>query len=472
IYVLAVRGPLRMMLNHHTLVVFSLAFFGCMFGRSRSAPTPGNITASRLAASPKFDCIPGGAAPVSECAQALLQFPKDAEPDTCRGRKGQAALLRPSRLPHKKQPPKRKPSNGVARSVITAALSATVLISSIIAFALAICCLLAGTNPATLQNMQLFTLNTSGIGTHIQRQMGLPPPDSSFNISSVLLPRDIVENIDSTSELLSTRSDKVIDDAVQAIKDPKATIDGLKTNITATVDDGKKKLTSAAKDVKNKAKNATAKIVSTFINETIDTLGIQDFYQAHLLTYCEGLYTNRGGKRNITFCSNGNPNRLNDSSMGVNPRKDDGPFGFISELHLPDPVSSAMKAVTLLTKLIAVLYGLGLFLLLVSILACGPSIASSFTSLTGGSSRLRKVSLAATITAFLCLLLGTILAKFLSTKIAGFFASNEGMGIQADAGKNFLGVSIAALVFTGIATTVAAVDLMTGRAASKMSSAG
>ncbi|KAL8880000.1 MAG: hypothetical protein Q9192_008113, partial [Flavoplaca navasiana] len=297
--------------------------------------------------------------------------------------------------------------------------------------------------------------------------MGLPPPDSSFNLSSVLLPRDIVEDVESTSELLSARSEKVIDDAVQAIKDPKATIDGLKTNITATVDDGKKKLTSAAKDVKNKAKNATAKIVSTFINETIDTLGIQDFYQAHLLTYCEGLYTNRGGKRNITYCSNGNPNRLNDSSVGVNTRKDDGPFGFINELHLPDPVSSAMKAVTLLTKLIAVLYGLGLFLLLVSILACAPSIVSSFTSLAGGSTRLRKVSLGATITAFLCLLLGTILANFLSTKITGFFASNEGMGIQADAGENFLGVSIAALVFTGIAITVAAVDLMTGRAASK-----
>lgn len=144
-----------------------------------------------------------------------------------------------------------------------AALPATVLLSSIIAFALAICCLLAGTNPATLQNLQLFTLNTSGIVTHIQRQMGLPPPDSSFNISSVLLPRDIVGDLDSTGEQLSTRSEKLLSDAAQAIRDPKATIDGLKTNITATVDDGKKKLTSAAKDAKNKAKNATAKIVST-----------------------------------------------------------------------------------------------------------------------------------------------------------------------------------------------------------------
>ena len=60
----------------------------------------------------------------------------------------------------------------------------------------------------------------------------------------------------------------------------------------------------------------------------------------------------------------------------------------------------------------------------------------------------------------------------LSTKVTGFFASNEGLGIQADKGKNFLGVSIAALVFTGLAAMVATVDLVTGRAASKMASAG
>ncbi|KAL8994770.1 MAG: hypothetical protein Q9169_005354 [Polycauliona sp. 2 TL-2023] len=351
-----------------------------------------------------------------------------------------------------------------------AALPATVLLSSITAFALAICCLLAGTNPAALPNMQLFTLNTSGIGTHVQRKMGLPPPDSSFNLSGVLLPRDLVEDLEDTSNLLSARD--LVSDATQVIKDPKATLGGLKPNITAAVNDGKKALTSAAKKVEGKAKNATAKIVSTFINETISTLGIQDFYQAHLLTYCEGRYTNREGKQNITYCSNGKPDGLHNASKGVKASKDDGPFAFINDLHLPDPVSSAMKAVNLLSKLIAVLYGLGLILLFNSILACGPSIAGSFTSLTGGSIRLRKISLAATIAAFTSLLLGTLIANFLSTKIVGFFASNEGLGIQADAGKTFLGVSIAALVFTGIASAVAAVEVMTGRVVSKASSSG
>ena len=154
-------------------------------------------------------------------------------------------------------------SNTIMLTAYRAALPATMLLSSIVAFALAICCLLAGTNPATLQNMQLFTLNTSGIGTHIQRQMGLPPPDSSFNISGVLLPRGLPEELDSSNELLFARSDKLLSDAAQVLKDPKTIVDDLKTNITETVDDGKKKLTSAAKAAKDKAKNATAKVVST-----------------------------------------------------------------------------------------------------------------------------------------------------------------------------------------------------------------
>ncbi|KAL8665147.1 MAG: hypothetical protein Q9168_007769 [Polycauliona sp. 1 TL-2023] len=321
--------------------------------------------------------------------------------------------------------------------------------------------------------MQLFTLNTSGIDTHVQRQLGLPAADPSLNVSGVLLPRDLLEDLDETSNQLSTRSDKSISDAAaQALKDPKAAIEGLKSNVTTTVNDGKKALSSAAQKVEDKAKNATAKIVSTFINETISTLGIQDFYQAHLLTYCEGLYTKRGGKMNITYCSNSKTDPLHNSSMTTNLIKNDNPFAFINKLHLPDPISTAMKAVTLLSKMIAVLYGIGLILLFISVLACGPSIAGSFTSLTGGSVRLRKVSLAATAAAFISLLLGTILAKFLSTKIVGFFASNQGLGIQAEVGNTFVGVSIAALVFTGIATTVAAVDLFVGRAASSVGSSG
>ncbi|KAI4263796.1 MAG: hypothetical protein L6R42_001068 [Xanthoria sp. 1 TBL-2021] len=352
-----------------------------------------------------------------------------------------------------------------------AALPATVILSSLIAFALAICCLLAGQNPATLQNMQLFTLNTSRIGPHLQQQMGLPPPDSSFNVTSVLLPRDILDEIDNARDLPLDERD-FFSDGAKAIKDPKGTIDGAKANITASVNDGKKALTSAGNQIKDKAKNATAKIVSTFINETIATLGIQDFYHAHLTTYCEGTYTNGGGEKNITYCSNGKPNYLHNSTMGANTIKENNPFAFINDLHLPDPISYAMKAVTLLSKFISSLYVLGLALLGLSILASGTSIVFLFISPTGGPSMLPKANLAATISAFLCLLVGTILADLLSKKIVGYFASNEGLGVQADAGKNFIGVSIAAVVFTGIAAAVAAVDVVTGRAVSKVSGVG
>ncbi|KAL8652100.1 MAG: hypothetical protein Q9226_004404 [Calogaya cf. arnoldii] len=348
-----------------------------------------------------------------------------------------------------------------------AALPATALLSSLIAFALAICCFLAGKNPATLQNMELFTINTSRIGPHLQQQMGLPPPDSSFNVTSVLLPRDIAEEVDNAGDLLLDERD-LLSDGAKVVKDPKAAIEGTKANITKSVDDGKKALTSASNQIKDKAKNATAKIVSTFINKTISTLDIQDFYQAHLTTYCSGTYSNSGGKKNISYCSNNSPQN---SSMGADPIKENNPFAFINDLHLPDPISYAMKAVTLLSKLISGLYILGFGLLVVSMVASIISIVSHFIPF-GGSTMVPKINLAATITAFLCLLLGTILASLLSRKIVEAFASNEGSGVQASAGKNFMGVSIAAVVFTGIAATLAVVDVVTGRAVGKVSGVG
>ncbi|KAL8851781.1 MAG: hypothetical protein Q9221_003295 [Calogaya cf. arnoldii] len=348
-----------------------------------------------------------------------------------------------------------------------AALPATALLSSLIAFALAICCFFAGKNPATLQNMELFTINTSRIGPHLQQQMGLPPPDSSFNITSVLLPRDLTDELDEATDSLLDERD-LFSDGAKVAKDPKAAIEGVKANLTKSVDDGKKALTSAGNQIKDNAKNATAKIVSTFINETISTLDIQDFYHAHLTTYCSGLYSNGGGKKNITYCSNDSPQN---SSTAANPIKENNPFAFINDLHLPDPISYAMKAVTLLSNLISYLYILGFGLLVLSMVASILSIISSFIPL-GGSSLYSKVNLAATITAFLCVLLGTILANLLSRKIVEAFASNEGSGVQASAGKNFMGVSIAAVVFTGIAATLVVVDVVTGKAADKVSGVG
>lgn len=344
------------------------------------------------------------------------------------------------------------------------ALPGTVLLSSIVAFGLAICCLLAGTNPSTLPNMQLYTLNTSKIGPSVQRQMGLPPPDPSFNLKSIFS-RDLTTELDDVNDSVPKQSRDFISDAANAAE---GAVDDLKQNVTSTINDGKGALTSAAGKIEDKAKNATAEIVSTFINETISTLGIQDFYIAHLLTYCSGRYTNSSSKENITYCSNGKPNLLHNATA----KHGDGPFDFIQKLHLPDPISWAMKAITLLSKIIAVIYIVALITLSVSVLASALSIPGSITSVTGGSSKLRFASLAASSAAFLCLLLGTMLVNFLSGKMVKMFAEHKGMGVAAVKGQNFMGVSIAAVVFTGIAVLVALVDVVVGRAVGKVAGVG
>lgn len=343
-----------------------------------------------------------------------------------------------------------------------AAIPGIALVCSMVAFILAMCCLLAGTNPNTLPNMQLYTLNASRIGPTIQRNMGLPPPDPSFNFST-LLPRDITDKITGATASIDNVGSDIIDHAPDAIKDPKAAIEKLKTNITEAVNVGKQELESMASDIKSSAKNATAKIVSTFVNETIETLNIQDVYLAHLLTYCSGEFTTKG-KQNITYCSNNKPGRNLNATISTH--KPTEPFAFISDLHLPDPISFGMKAVTLLSKIIAAIYIIGIISIFVCLVASGFLIPTAITSMSKGS-KLRLASFLFSLSAFLCLLLGTILVGFMSNKICGIFEEHKGLGIQAVKGDLFHGCSIAACVFMGIGLVAAAVDVWIGRMANK-----
>ncbi|KAI4220171.1 MAG: hypothetical protein L6R36_007810 [Xanthoria steineri] len=68
------------MIGYQALIFLRLCICGWIIRLSHSAPTSSNSTGTRLSASPKFDCIPRGGAHISECAQALLQFPKDVSP--------------------------------------------------------------------------------------------------------------------------------------------------------------------------------------------------------------------------------------------------------------------------------------------------------------------------------------------------------------------------------------------------------
>lgn len=291
--------------------------------------------------------------------------------------------------------------------------------------------------------------------------MGLPPPNPDFNFSSIL-PRDITSNLDKTKDLLGKQGSSILGDAAQAFKDPKAALANLQKNITSTINDGKKALDSAAGKIKDGAKNATSEIVSTFINETISTLDIHDFYTAHLTTWCEGMYKDGKSKKDVTYCSNGAKKNSTSNSTST---KHDGPFGFIDDMHLPDPIALAMGAITLLSKLISGLYAIALLCIFIAIITSGFSATHGFFPIVriGGSPRFRKASLVCTILAFLFLLLGVILAKLLAQKVVDKFTGQH-IGLQAQMGNTFMNVSIAACAFAGAAAAVAVADWRIGKA--------
>ena len=153
-----------------------------------------------------------------------------------------------------------------------AAVPGVAFICSAVAFIVGICCLVAGTNPNTLKGMELYTLNTSMAGPTLLKDLNLPAPNASLNLNQIF-----------GRGILDDAKDKVSDAANDAKSTAQGAAQSAKDTAGAAVDNAQQDL-QAAEDA---VKNAAATIVSDFINATIETLDIQQFYVAHLLTYCE-----------------------------------------------------------------------------------------------------------------------------------------------------------------------------------------
>ncbi|KAL9598706.1 MAG: hypothetical protein Q9219_004319 [cf. Caloplaca sp. 3 TL-2023] len=358
-----------------------------------------------------------------------------------------------------------------------AAIPGVALLCSLVAFILALCCLLAGTNPATLQGMELYTLNTSRIATTLVRTLHLPPADSSLNMSNLIPHGDLDSSFSGVETSLAGLGNDLGGTLTSLGKNPKTAIDGIKKNITSSVDQAKQEVSDTLSKAEDTLKNATGKIVSAFINETLQSFHVHDFYVGHLLTYCEGNYTAKG-KEKLTYCSNGKPNNKyntliangtatkNGTIAGKSVTDDDNPLSLLRNLHLPDPVEYAFKALTLLTKIISAFYIVGLITLALSLISAGLTIPGYFappTALVGGKggkrSILRWVTLACTACAFSTLFLASTMVHFLIKKLCGLVADHPGSGVAAYPGKTFQGCSWAAVVLAGIAMTVAVADV-------------
>ena len=153
-----------------------------------------------------------------------------------------------------------------------AAIPGVALVCSAVAFIIAICCLVAGTNPSTLNGMELYTLNTSMAGPTLLKDLNLPAPNASLDLNRIF-----------GRSILDDAKDKASD----AANDAKNTAQGAAQSAKDTAGDAVDKAQQDLQAAEDAVKNAAATIVSDFINATIETLDIQQFYVAHLLTYCE-----------------------------------------------------------------------------------------------------------------------------------------------------------------------------------------
>ncbi|KAL8777779.1 MAG: hypothetical protein Q9194_002362 [Teloschistes cf. exilis] len=336
--------------------------------------------------------------------------------------------------------------------------------------------------------MELYTLNTSRIAPTLIREMHLPQSDPSFNVSSLVPRGDLNSALSSAEDSLSAVGKDLGSSLTSLGKDPKAAIDSIKKNMTQTVDHAKQEVTDAISKAEGAVKNATGAILGAFINETIQSFRIHDFYVGHLLTYCQGNYTGKGEEK-LTDCSNGKPNsKYNTTTNGTIAAKkdaadDDNPLETIKNLHLPDPVEYALKALTLLTKIISAFFIVGIIAIFFSLVSAALTIPAYFappTALMGGGSGkrtiLRWATLGATACAFSTLFLASVMVHFLVKKLCGLFADHPGAGVAAYPGTTFQGFAWAAVVLVGISMTLAvidvAVEVMGRRARERVEGAG
>ncbi|KAI4190725.1 MAG: hypothetical protein L6R41_000587 [Letrouitia leprolyta] len=352
-----------------------------------------------------------------------------------------------------------------------ALIPGTALLCSLIAFILGLCCLLASTNPSTLPNMELYTLNASKIAPTLLREMHLPQSNASLNISTLLPRADLDSALSSAEEGLSNIGDDLTGSLTDLAKNPKAAVDSIKNNITQSVDEAKQEVSDAISKAESAVKNATGQIVGSFINETIQSFHIHDFYVGHLLTYCEGNYTAKG-KEKLTYCSNGKPNNKYNKNMTTNgtlAKEDDNPLNFVKNLHLPDPIEYGFKALTLLTKIISAFFIVGLIALFFSLVSTAMTIPLYFapptSSVGGGESKqtiLRWATLASIGCAFFTLVLASTMVHFLCKKLCDLVNDHPGLGVAMYPGNTFQGCAWAAVIFAGIGMMLAVGDVAVG----------
>jgi hypothetical protein len=224
----------------------------------------------------------------------------------------------------------------------------------------------------------------------------------------------------------------------------------------------------------NSISNTGSEIVNDAIGEVTQSLGIEDFYSAHMLNYCEGQYTPAEAAnatvsqdeitKIVTECSKSramykfDPTQIVEDALnraGVDVTLDD--------LNWPEDIDTGIKTLNALMAAMFVLYCIAIGLIFVSLFAAAAAVL-----LSGRLSAC--VNFLVSMLAFLAIGLASALVTAVIVK-ASQIINDKGndIGLQANWGGKFLALTWAATALMFIVILTWVVEFCIGRRHRKQS---
>ena len=228
-------------------------------------------------------------------------------------------------------------------------------------------------------------------------------------------------------------------------------------NETRSTDTG-----SSITDLINGIRNYGSSAINDAIGEVTQKIGIEDFYSAHMLNYCEGQYTpaeaaNASIKesdisKNVTECSkNRAMYKFDPTAIIQEALNKTGVDVTLADLNWPEDIERGIKTLNALMGAMFVLYCIAIALIFVAFLAAAAAIL-----LSGRLSAC--VNFLVSILAFLAIGLASALVTAVMVKATNIINDKGSeIGLEANRGNKFLALTWAAtgLMFVVVLSWVA-----------------
>ena len=222
----------------------------------------------------------------------------------------------------------------------------------------------------------------------------------------------------------------------------------------------------------NSIENTGSSIINDAIGEATQALGIEDFYSAHMLNYCEGQYTpieaaNATVKqsdihKNVTECSkNKAMYKFDPTAIVQDALNKTGVDVTLDDIDWPSDIDTGIKTLNALMAAMFVLYCIAIGLIFVSLFA-----AAAAMLLSGRLSAC--VNFLVAVLAFLAIGLASALVTAVIVK-ASHIINDKGnaIGLQANWGGKFLALTWAATALMLIVVLTWVVEFCVGRRSKK-----